>query len=132
MIEAFKEKHKRNSDKDGKAEAQNNIDKLLKGISDKYKAEGIDVLKLNLLAWLEHRRWTAFTRTRGYRYTAEINKNLELNGTNHKNMELKLHPCLIEAKKPDKEYFDYISMIWQKELSLLSIMILILLFPAKL
>ena len=104
VIEAFKEKHKRNSDKDGKAEAQNNIDKLLKGISDKYKAEGIDVLKLNLLAWLEHRRWTAFTRTRGYRYTAEINKNLELNGTNHKNMELKLHPCLIEAKKPDKEY----------------------------
>lgn len=58
-------------------------------------------LKRHMLAWLEHRRWIAFTRTMGYRYTSEFKKNLILNGKNHKNMELKLHPCLTEAKKPE-------------------------------
>ncbi len=57
-------------------------------------------IKMHLLAWLEHRRWTAFTRTMGYQRTREYHKNLHLNGENHKNMELKLHPCLVEAKKP--------------------------------
>ncbi len=57
--------------------------------------------KRHLLAWLEHRRWTAFTRTMGYQFTGEFRKNLYLNGENHKNMELKLHPCLVEAAKPE-------------------------------
>jgi hypothetical protein len=52
------------------------------------------------LAWLEHRRWSAFTRMLGYRHTGEIKRNLQLNGSNHKNMELKLHPCLVEAEMP--------------------------------
>ena len=63
-------------------------------------SHGIQSFKFHLLAWLEHRRWNAFTRTMGFQYTAEFKKNLELNGDNHKNMELKLHPCLIESEKP--------------------------------
>ena len=57
-------------------------------------------LKKHMLAWLEHRRWNAFTRTMGYQYTGDFRKNFQLNGKNHKNMELKLHPCLVEAEKP--------------------------------
>lgn len=53
------------------------------------------------LAWLEHRRWNAFTRTMGFRHTSEYKKNFMLNGKNHKNMDLKLHPCLVEARKPE-------------------------------
>ena len=53
-----------------------------------------------LLAWLEHRRWCAYTRAEGYRYTAEVIKNLDLKGKSHKNMSLKLHPCLVEAERP--------------------------------
>lgn len=46
------------------------------------------------LAWCEHRRWNAFTRTRGYRYT---NGDHILNTKmTHKDMELKLHACLVE------------------------------------
>ncbi len=59
--------------------------------------------KKQILAWLEHRRWNAFTRTMGYRYTDKISQNLELNGSTPKNMELKLHPCLCEAKWPDTD-----------------------------
>lgn len=54
-----------------------------------------------VLAWLEHRRWNAFIRTQGFQHTNEFRKNFQLNGKDHKNMELKLHPCLVEAKKPD-------------------------------
>ncbi len=59
--------------------------------------------KQHLLAWLEHRRWLAFTRTMGYRYTGAFERNLALAG-NHKNMELKLHPCLVEARKEESAY----------------------------
>lgn len=56
-------------------------------------------LKKHCLAWLEHRRWNAFTRTLGYRY-ADVKKILEWN-SNHKNMSLRLHSCLVEARLPD-------------------------------
>lgn len=56
--------------------------------------------KEKCLAWLEHRRWCAFTRTLGYRYTNEYKTNFALTGKSHKNMALKLHPCLTEAKFP--------------------------------
>ena len=50
----------------------------------------------NRLAWLEHRRWNAFTRVMGFVYTEDYNKYY--NRTNsHKHMELKLHPCLVEC-----------------------------------
>ena len=79
-------------------------------------------LKKHVLAWLEHRRWNAFTRTMGYQYTGEFRRNLQLNGENHKNMELKLHPCLIEAKKPIL-YKDnnYLNESWQKLFERLSL-----------
>lgn len=92
-------------------------------LADKLKLTYEDVeLKKHLLAWLEHRRWTAFTRTMGYQYSGEIEKNLQLNGESHKNMELKLHPCLIEAKKPVL-YGDnnYINESWQKMFEVLSL-----------
>lgn len=80
-------------------------DKASTDVQEKYyDIEG----KKHYLAWLEHRRWNAFTRTLGYRHTSDYKKNFELNGVNHKNMELKLHPCLIEAEFPllndDKTY----------------------------
>ena len=53
----------------------------------------------HLLAWIEHRRWTAFTRTMGYQSTDALKKNLATYAS-HKNMPLKLHPCLVEAKMP--------------------------------
>lgn len=58
----------------------------------------------------------------GYQYSGEFKKNLQLNGENHKNMELKLHPCLIEAKKPVL-YNDnnYINESWQKMFEVLSL-----------
>lgn len=54
--------------------------------------------KKHLLAWLEHRRWCAFTRTMGYQYESFEN-NFKCTGT-HKNMPLKLHACLVEARLP--------------------------------
>ncbi len=92
-------------------------------LNDKLKLTYEDVeLKKHVLAWLEHRRWIAFTRTMGYQYTGEFRRNLQLNGENHKNMELKLHPCLIEAKKPIL-YSDnnHINESWQKMFEVLSL-----------
>ena len=74
---------------------------LNKSVSDESNALKKAVQsKMHMLAWLEHRRWNAFTRTMGYRSTKEMEKNLQLNERNHKNMDLKLHPCLVEARKP--------------------------------
>lgn len=55
--------------------------------------------KRHRLAWLEHRRWCAYTRTMGFRFTEAMRENMETQG-NHKNMPLKLHTCLVEARKP--------------------------------
>lgn len=92
-------------------------------IGNKLKLTYEDVeLKKHILAWLEHRRWTAFTRTMGYQYTGEFRRNLQLNDENHKNMELKLHPCLIEAKKPILyEANNYLNESWQKLFERLSL-----------
>lgn len=74
------------------------------------------------LAWLEHRRWNAFMRTEGFkcpgicvddegneaygyilelpREAAIIQKNNKpLNSGNHKSLDLKLHPCIVECDK---------------------------------
>lgn len=56
--------------------------------------------KREQLAWLEHRRWCAFCRTMGYRYTGKVRRNFDINGKTHKNMALKLHPCLREVPIP--------------------------------
>ncbi len=50
------------------------------------------------MQWLEHRRWCAFLRTMGYRYTNDY-KNYFNATQSHKQMDLKLHPCLVECDK---------------------------------
>lgn len=55
--------------------------------------------KRHVLAWLEHRRWCAYTRTTGFRYTTAVEKYYAVEKS-HKNMSLKLHPCLAEAHPP--------------------------------
>ena len=65
----------------------------------------------NELAWLEHRRWNAFMRTRGFRkpslseeqgYISELPDcpvtSVE-NQSKHKSISLKLHPCIVECDK---------------------------------
>ena len=54
--------------------------------------------KKHYLAWLEHRRWNAFTRIMGYRQV-DIQKILAGVGA-QKDMRLKLHSCLVEAEFP--------------------------------
>lgn len=51
---------------------------------------------LHRMAWAEHRRWNAFTRAYGFRGTDNWLQYLNQTG-NHKNMDLKLHPCLVEC-----------------------------------
>ena len=58
--------------------------------------------KRHYLAWLEHRRWCAYTRTMGYRFTDAMEKYY-LEHISHKNDTLKLHPCLVEARWPSEE-----------------------------
>ncbi|MBE6958169.1 MAG: hypothetical protein E7447_03330 [Ruminococcaceae bacterium] len=60
--------------------------------------------KRECLAWLEHRRWNAFTRTMGYQQV-DVKDMLEPDKgrKDHKNMRLKLHSCLVEARMPRLE-----------------------------
>lgn len=51
---------------------------------------------LHRLAYLEHRRWNAFTRVKGFRYSAEYLRYEKSTGS-YKHMSLKLHPCLVEC-----------------------------------
>jgi hypothetical protein len=45
-------------------------------------------------AWVEHRRWNAYIRTRGFCSAPK---------TEHKEVFQKLHPCLVEAASPSLE-----------------------------
>lgn len=49
-------------------------------------------------AWIEHRRWVAFMRTQGFRNPSKDEFYAYFKETKkHKNIELKLHPCLVES-----------------------------------
>ncbi len=50
------------------------------------------------LAWLEHRRWNAFMRIKGYRSTDAYNSYMKIINT-YQHWDLKLHPCLVECDK---------------------------------
>ena len=49
------------------------------------------------LSWLEHRRWNAFTRVKGFRSTGAFEDYYAISPDKHKQMSLKLHPCLVES-----------------------------------
>lgn len=52
----------------------------------------------NRLAWLEHRRWNAFMRSKGFQCPeAEEFNAYSADSGEHKNVNLKLHPCLVEC-----------------------------------
>lgn len=67
-------------------------------ISGKEKFE--DLSLLHKMAWLEHRRWNAFTRIKGFRHTDKYD-TYAVAGKNgsYKQMDIKLHPCLVECGK---------------------------------
>ena len=67
------------------------------------------------LAWLEHRRWIAFLRTRGFRCPTPEQEKMyigwlpvnpkgeNINKGKHKNLSLKLHPCMVECAQDPAE-----------------------------
>lgn len=53
---------------------------------------------LHKMAWLEHRRWNAFTRVKGFRHTNDYDAYAVPGVTgSYKQMDIKLHPCLVEC-----------------------------------
>lgn len=55
---------------------------------------------LHEMAWLEHRRWNAFTRVKGFRHTEHYKTYAKPKEKgSYKHMDLKLHPCLVECDK---------------------------------
>ncbi len=54
--------------------------------------------KKHVLAWLEHRRWVAFTRTMGLQHVSA--QNILDTKLEQKDTVLKIHSCLVEARRP--------------------------------
>ena len=77
-----------------------NVAEEKKDIVDKDKAR-YPTADEKLLQWLEHRRWNAFLRTMGFQQTKNYEEYIETTES-HKQMEEKLHPCLVECEKPKK------------------------------
>ena len=55
------------------------------------------IVPLHEMAWLEHRRWNAFTRVMGFRHPNTC--QVYAPNLGYKHMDLKLHPCLVECDK---------------------------------
>jgi len=55
----------------------------------------------NRLSWLEHRRWNAFMRTKGFIAPTEFQweQYAFKEDNDHKNIPLKLHPCIVESSE---------------------------------
>ncbi len=51
---------------------------------------------MHRMAWLEHRRWNAFTRVYGFRHSSDYGVYAKQSGS-YKHMDIKLHPCLVEC-----------------------------------
>jgi len=60
---------------------------------------GADRAMCERLTWLEHRRWNAFMRTKGFTAPtgAQWERYAYKNGLAHKHIDLKLHPCIVEC-----------------------------------
>ena len=53
---------------------------------------------MDQMAWLEHRRWNAFTRIKGFQGTKDYKLYTDpAEKDSYKQMDLKLHPCLVEC-----------------------------------
>ena len=64
---------------------------------DPKEAEAFVAL-LHRMSWLEHRRWCAFTRVKGFQSTQNYDRYVVAGKKgSYKQMELKLHPCLVEC-----------------------------------
>lgn len=61
------------------------------------QAREVFLREIHRLSWLEHRRWNAFTRVKGFRGTAGYDHYFDEDGDKYKHMRLKLHPCLVEC-----------------------------------
>ena len=55
------------------------------------------------LTWLEHRRWNAFMRASGFVYPKDFMQYYPYTKS-HKEMKLKLHPCLVESSDEPVNY----------------------------
>ena len=56
------------------------------------------------VAWMEHRRWNAFLRAQGFSCPSKDEFNAYyVNTRDHKNVKLKLHPCLVECEEKPKK-----------------------------
>lgn len=77
----------------------NNIYKAYqKKVSGEEEFENIELL--HKMAWLEHRRWNAFTRIKGFRHTNKYDAYAVAGKQgSYKQMDIKLHPCLVECEK---------------------------------
>jgi len=58
-------------------------------------------IRVEKLSWLEHRRWNAFMRTKGFIAPTDFqfDQYAFKNGNNHKNISLKLHPFIVESSE---------------------------------
>lgn len=90
----FSAKHIKPSLFEGKSE--NELEMYIEAIkSDKELAKK--------LAWIEHRRWNAFMRINGYRCPKDFMVYAKKTGI-HKNLDLKLHPCIVECAEERMDY----------------------------
>lgn len=96
-------------------------DKLYDIKIDSSAKDKIDDAVYKKLAWLEHRRWNAFLRSQGFSCPTRETVGNYVSVTEprkgmHKNIPLRLHPCLVESspvptellgldQKPDPEKF---------------------------
>lgn len=68
--------------------------------ADMVRNKKLDEKTLDRLAWLEHRRWCAFMRVQGFRCpTLEQEAAYITKIGSSKNVDLKLHPCLVECSQ---------------------------------
>ena len=76
------------------------------------------------LAWIEHRRWNAYIRAQGYvkpvsREQLDIIFRHGENGMNPKRVDIKIHPCLVEAGKMARRKGDPLQGLSYQECDLL-------------
>lgn len=86
------------------------VGKTVEEYAEEAKNENSELNKDRRLAWLEHRRWNAFMRVKGFKAptideeTGYISLLSDIsdpkdnsNKRKHKNLALKLHPCIVEC-----------------------------------